>query len=69
MGGVWCGKWHLKMYNIIPTIKIKVSPGCRSMQGAIKKKGIHLLFFPSERVKIDQYNSFLREVVEMEEAL
>lgn len=57
------------MYKIISTIKIEASPGCRSMQGTTKMKGIHSLFFPYKRVKIDQYNSFLREVVAMEEAL
>jgi hypothetical protein len=55
--------------NIILTPKIDVSPGWKRKQGTIKMRGIQLLFFPSGKVKFDQYNSFLREVVAMEEAL
>lgn len=55
--------------NIILTPKIDISPGWKRMQGTIKMRGIQLLFFPSRKVKFDQYNSFLREVVAMEEAL
>ena len=39
------------------------------MQGTIEMRDIQVLFFPYGREKFDQYNSFQRKEVAMEEAL
>lgn len=55
--------------SLKPKHHIRKLPGQRRMQGTITMRDIRLHFFPSEIEKSDQYNSFLRRVVAVEEAL
>lgn len=50
-------------------IKLDISPGQYMEPAATDMKGIQLLFSQSRSIKTDEYNSFLRRVVGMEEAL